>query len=117
MALRCVIVDDHLRFAEVARRLLEHDGISVVGTAATGIDAMAHVRDLTPDLVLLDIDLGAESGFDVARKIEEITVNRPTVILMSAHDPDDFADLIADCPVAGFLPKPALSVRAIRALL
>jgi two-component system nitrate/nitrite response regulator NarL len=120
MPLRCLIVDDHVHFAEVARRLLEHDGISVVATAATGGDAITLVGKLSPDLVLLDIDLGTDSGFDVARQLEDgtdATLCRPAIILMSAHDADDFAELIADSPVAGFLPKSALSAQAIRDLL
>ncbi|MCU1657927.1 MAG: putative transcriptional regulator [Pseudonocardiales bacterium] len=122
MPLRCLIVDDHLHFADGARRLLERTGIAVLATAATGADACSLARKLKPDLVLLDIDLGAESGFDVARQLgagrsHGGAADGPDIILMSAHDPDDFAELIAESPVAGFLPKSALSAQAIRDLL
>jgi len=69
MALRCLIVDDNPRFGEEARSLLEHEGISVVGVAASGDEAARLAEALGPDLALVDISLGEESGFDVARRL------------------------------------------------
>jgi two-component system, NarL family, nitrate/nitrite response regulator NarL len=105
-----------------ARRLLESEGMVVLATAATGADALALVRELNPDLVLLDIDLGSESGFDVAGQLaaqrsQAGAAGRPDIILMSAHDGDDWLELIAESPAAGFLPKSALSSQAITRLL
>jgi DNA-binding NarL/FixJ family response regulator len=80
------------------------------------------VRELLPDLVILDIDLSAESGFDVARQLRSPETNAspsnaPDIILVSIHDEEDFADLIRDSVATGFLAKSDLSVRAIRQLL
>jgi CheY-like chemotaxis protein len=122
MVLRCIVVDDNPHFAKAARLLLEREGLNVVGTASTGSDAVALVRALIPDLVILDIDLGAESGFDVARQLRSFDTQSsltdvPDIILVSAHDEDDFADLIRDSVAAGFLAKSDLSAAAIRRLL
>jgi CheY-like chemotaxis protein len=122
MVLRCIVVDDNPHFAKAARLLLEREGLNVVGTASTGSDAVALVRELIPDLVILDIDLGAESGFDVARQLRSCDTQSPLtdvpdIILVSAHDEDDFADLIRDSVAAGFLAKSDLSAAAIRRLL
>jgi DNA-binding NarL/FixJ family response regulator len=122
MFVRTVIVDDSRRFTEAARLLLEREGLTVVGTASTGSHAIDLVDALSPDLVLLDIDLGDESGFDVARKLSSSrsgtsTPDRPEIILVSMHDEEDFADLIEASPVAGFLAKSHLSGDAIRELL
>jgi DNA-binding NarL/FixJ family response regulator len=116
--LRCLIVDDSPRFLDAARGLLEREGITVVGVASTGADALRSVGALRPDVTLLDLDLGGESGFDVAVRLHrEAGVPPSRLILISTHSEQDYAELIAASPVVGFLSKSALSAGAIRALL
>jgi two-component system nitrate/nitrite response regulator NarL len=113
--LSCLIVDDSAEFLKAARSLLEREGLAVVGVAATGSDALERVGELRPRVALVDIDLGRESGFEVARRIAQAA---PTsVILISTHSQDDFAELIAESPAAGFISKAELSADAIRGLL
>ena len=117
-ALRCLIVDDSLRFLDAARGLLERQGITVVGVASTGAEAIRFAEELRPDVTLLDIDLGGQSGFEVARRLQRAaTLAPPRVILTSTHAEQDYADLIAASPAIGFLPKSTLSGSAIRDLL
>ena len=118
MALRCLIVDDSTGFLRSARTLLEREGIAVVGVASTGAEALQQTEALRPDVLLLDIDLGQESGFDVARRLQRESNFPPSnVILISTHAEEDFIDLIAASPTAGFLPKADLSASAIREVL
>jgi DNA-binding NarL/FixJ family response regulator len=118
MALRCLIVDDSAGFLEAARALLEHEGVSVVAVASTGEEALARVVKLRPDVTLIDIDLGGESGFAVVRELaQEGRVDARSLILISTHAREEFADLIEASPAAGFLSKSDLSADAIRALL
>jgi DNA-binding NarL/FixJ family response regulator len=113
--LRSIIVDDSPEFVEAASSLLAREGVAVVGVASTTSGALERVADLRPQLVLVDIDLGGESGFDVAREIAKVT---PTsVILISTHSEDDFAELIAESPAMGFISKSELSAQAIDDLL
>ncbi|MDH6571155.1 two-component system nitrate/nitrite response regulator NarL [Streptomyces sp. SAI-117] len=115
MSIRCLLVDDSIRFLEAARRLLERDGISVVGVALSAAEALVRAAELTPDVVLVDLDLDGDSGFDVA---VELARSVPClIILISTHAREDFEELIAGSPARGFLPKSALSARAIRDLL
>ncbi|MEV7339832.1 response regulator [Streptomyces sp. NPDC093544] len=114
MSMRCLLVDDSARFLEAARALLERGGVQVVGVASTGAEAIARVHDLTPDVVLVDLDLDGESGFDLARRIAGGAI---AVILISTHSLEDFQELIAASPAHGFLHKSALSAGAIRELL
>jgi DNA-binding NarL/FixJ family response regulator len=118
MRLVCVIVDDNKPFLEVARALLERQGMAVVGVAANSAEALSMVRSLAPgrrpDVALVDISLGEESGFDVARLIAG---HVGQVILISSNAEDDYADLLADSPAAGFLSKTELSADAIRRLM
>jgi DNA-binding NarL/FixJ family response regulator len=113
MPLQCVIVDDYEPFLEVARALLERQGLAVIGVAANGTEALRQARELCPDVALVDISLGAESGFDVGRQIMPY-VGR--LILISSRYEDDYAELIADSPAVGFLSKTEMSADAIERL-
>ena len=116
--LRCLIIDDSPRFLEAARGLLERQGITVVGVAANSADALQRAGELRPDLTLLDIDLGAESGLELARRLHDQPGLAPgPVILISTHAEQDYAELIAASPAIGFLSKTALSADVIRDLL
>jgi DNA-binding NarL/FixJ family response regulator len=116
--MRCLIVDDSRRFLNSARSLLERQGMMVVGVASTSAEALQQAAELRPDIALLDINLGGESGFDLARRLSrEAHLARCRMILISTHAEQDYTDLIATSPVLGFLPKSALTADAIRALL
>jgi CheY-like chemotaxis protein len=115
--LRCVIVDDNRAFLTIAALVLERDGVAVVATTTSSAEALECRERLHPDVVLLDIELGGESGFDLAVAIHRhpwVAVPAPPVILISAHDERDFADQVAASPASGFLPKWKLSAAAIR---
>jgi DNA-binding NarL/FixJ family response regulator len=114
--LRCLIVDDNASFLKAATALLEREGVSVVGVASNGGEALTHARALRPDVILLDIALGAESGLEIARRLVEADPNGARVILISTHSEADFADLIDATPAAGFVPKSELSASAVRRL-
>ena len=114
--LRCLIVDDSSRFLDAARGLLERQGITVVGVASNSAEALAQAEELRPDVTLLDIDLGGESGLELARRLHGQAGPAP-VILISTHAEQDYEELIAASPAVGFLPKTALSAAAIRDLL
>lgn len=109
---RCLIVDDSAAFRDAARAMLERGGIEVVGTACDAAEAMRRAEELRPDVALVDVDLGDDSGFDLAEQMSSVPV-----ILTSTHDEQDFADLIAASRALGFVPKLALSPMAVRQLL
>jgi DNA-binding NarL/FixJ family response regulator len=113
--LSCLIVDDSVEFLEAARSLLDREGVEVVGVAGSASDALRRVGELRPRVVLLDIDLGGESGFEVARRIERAAAS--SVILISTHAEDDFAELIAESPAVGFISKSELSAQSIADLV
>jgi CheY-like chemotaxis protein len=118
--LRCLIVDDSARFLDAARALLERQGITVVGVASSSAEALQRAEELRPDVTLLDIDLGGESGLELARRLHGRPGPAPApapVILISTHAEQDYAELIAASPAIGFLSKTALSAAAIRDLL
>ncbi len=115
--MRLLIVDDSQDFLAAARAVLEREGLEVVGVASTGREAIERVGALRPDVTLVDIDLGEESGFDVARRLAAGGDPAPRLIIISSHDGDDFKDLVEDSPALGFVSKASLSGDAIRAVL
>jgi DNA-binding NarL/FixJ family response regulator len=114
---RCLIVDDNGSFLEAASVLLERQGLTIAGVASTGAEALQKAERLKPDVVLVDLMLGRESGFEVARRLVEEDGRGPAVILISTHSEADFADLIAATRVAGFVSKSDLSAGAIDRIL
>ena len=118
VTVRCVIVDDSPDVLRAASELLEGEGISGVGVAETGEEAIRLREELKPDVMLVDIDLGRESGFDLARRVAHPRDGpAPRTILISTYDEADFVKLIEASPAIGFLPKSDLSAAAIRRLL
>ena len=114
--LRCVIVDDDEAFLNVAQALLERDGVTVAGVAGSSAEAVQRARALRPDVMLIDIRLGQESGFDAARRLAG-DGQSAALIMISTYAAADYADLIAESPAAGFLPKAELSAAAVRRIL
>lgn len=117
-SVRCLIVDDNREFLETATSVLESGGIAVVGVASTIAEALHFAAQLGPDVMLVDVDLGGEDGFDLAQRLHRGEgMGSPAVILTSTHSQQDFAELIEESPALGFVPKAALSASAIHGLL
>ena len=116
MAVRCLIVDDNRAFLEAARTLLEREGLTISGVATTSADAMRQAETLRPNVVLVDVSHGDESGFELARRLVADHARGASVILISTRSEDDLADAIARSPAAGFVSKSELSAEANRGL-
>jgi len=116
MSRRCLIVDDNAGYLSEARTLLQRQGMSVIGVASTSGDALAIAASDRPDVALVDVDLGAESGLDVALALA-LRDDPVPVILISAYAEKDLRELLDASPAIGFLPKSVLSREAIDGLL
>jgi two-component system nitrate/nitrite response regulator NarL len=116
MPTTCLLVDDSRDFLVSGAQLLESQGITIVGTAAAGDEALEIAHKLAPDVALVDIELGEENGIEVAAALMA-TASSTTIIFISTHDRDDLQELIAGAGAAGFIPKHAISAAAIAALL
>ncbi|HTX31155.1 MAG TPA: response regulator transcription factor [Solirubrobacteraceae bacterium] len=116
MTTTVLIVDDHRTFRETARLLLESEGFDVVGEAEDGESAVVKAAELTPDLVLLDVQLPDIDGFEVARRVSQ-GGRVPAVIIVSSRDDSDFGPLVSGSGARGFVTKAELSGDRVRALL
>jgi DNA-binding NarL/FixJ family response regulator len=114
--LRSLIVDDSEAFIASARRLLESQGVEIVGTATSGAEALDLAVALSPDLALVDVELGAEDGIALAGELRSRSPET-RVILISTYGRDEMKDLISTSSAVGFLPKSRLSGEGVRALL
>ncbi len=117
MPLTCLIVDDSLEFSEAAAQLLAGDGVTVIGFAATSDEAVEEALTLRPNVALVDVDLGAESGFDVARRLAGLPGGGPSIVIISAESGSELAEIVDASGARGFVSKSDLSGDAIRKVL
>ena len=111
-----LIVDDHAAFRESSRALLESEGFTVVGEAAEGRSALAQVRSVRPDVVLLDIQLPDVDGFEVAEWIAAMSA-APAVVLVSSRSAASYGPRLARTAAVGFIAKVDLSGESLARLL
>ena len=74
--MRCLIVDDSTVFLDAARRVLDSGDVDVVGVASNSVEALRCYDELQPDVVLIDVELEPESGFDVVENLHRAAARR-----------------------------------------
>jgi CheY-like chemotaxis protein len=116
VAATVLVVDDHPSFRRFACRLLEAAGFAVVDEARDGASALAAVRALSPDVVLLDVLLPDTTGFELAETLS-VDPTGPVVVLTSSRSADDFDISLAGSSARGFIAKRDLTAAAFTALL
>jgi DNA-binding NarL/FixJ family response regulator len=116
MAATVLIVDDHVPFRALARRLLESTGYDVVGEADDGSSAIAAAARLRPRVVLLDVQLPDLDGFAVTERLVA-SDDPPAVILVSSRDASAYRRRLARSPARGFIAKSELTGPMLAALL
>jgi DNA-binding NarL/FixJ family response regulator len=106
MSVRVLIVDDQEPFRMAARMVVEAtDGFEVVGDAETGEDSVTMSRELSPDLVLMDVNLPGINGLDATRQILAEDGDRTVVLLLSTYEEEEYAPRAAECGAAAYIPK------------
>lgn len=115
---RFVIVDDNARFVELAAELLTRDGFEVVGHAGQSGEALRVITETRPDLVLIDLFLGEESGLELVTEIARLGLaTRTCLLLVSSYATSDLREMFAVSAAHGYLSKLELSGQLIRELL
>ena len=99
-----VLADDHHFFREGLRRMLTVDGMTVVGEAADGAHAVALVRELAPDVVVIDLKMPNVSGIDAIRQIADASPDTQLVVLTVSTDESDAIAALA-AGACGYLLK------------
>ncbi|MCX5206944.1 response regulator transcription factor [Streptomyces sp. NBC_00237] len=120
MTIRVVLADDQEMVRRGMRRILEaQTDIEVVGEAADGVDALAEVRRLRPDVALVDVRMPRMDGLEVTRTLQESAAELPVkVVIVTTFDLDEYVYPALRHGASGFLLKrsgPTLLVEAVRA--
>ena len=106
MTVRVLIVDDQEPFRQAARMVVDAtDGFDVVGEAETGEASIEMARELSPDLVLMDVNLPGINGLDATRRILADRSNSVIVLLLSTYEEEEYAPRAAECGAAAYIPK------------
>jgi DNA-binding NarL/FixJ family response regulator len=115
--IRVVIADDHPIVRSGIRQLLERAvDIQVVGEAASGEEALVQVKELVPDILILDMELPEMSGVVVAQQLQQ-SKSGVKILVLSAHDDPLYIHQLLEAGVSGYLVKeeaPQVIVDAIR---
>jgi DNA-binding NarL/FixJ family response regulator len=116
---RVLVVDDHPMVREGLRSMLDGEGVEIVGEAASGTEALARVRELQPDVVLLDLELPDQDGLAVLKRVKE-TAPGAAVLVVTMHQDPGRVRLAVEAGAAGYVLKGVnrtelrASIRAVR---
>jgi DNA-binding NarL/FixJ family response regulator len=114
--IRVVIADDHAILRDGLRSLIEaQPGLQVVGEAADGHDAWQRARELTPDVLLLDLSMPGMSGADAAERIAA-DCPRVRVLVLTMHEERGYVTRLLRTGAAGYVLKRTASAELVRAI-
>jgi two-component system, NarL family, response regulator NreC len=114
--IRCILVDDHTLFREGLRRILEAESdIQIVGEASNASEAVARVRELHPDVVLIDIGMPGMSSFEAARVISRES-NGTRLIFLTMYEDEEYLLQCLDAGASGYILKDAPGPKLVSAV-
>jgi NarL family two-component system response regulator LiaR len=113
--IRVLIADDHAIVREGMRMLLDRPGFQLVGEAADGSEAVQKVRDLHPDVIVLDLKMPRKTGLDAIREIKRDNPDAHILVLTS-FDSDDQVFPAIKSGAQGYLLKDSSPERLIQAI-
>jgi DNA-binding NarL/FixJ family response regulator len=102
---RVLLVDDQELVRVGFRLILQRAGFDVVGEAADGLEAVEAVRDLRPDVVLMDIRMPRLDGVEATRRIMQLVGEHPRVLVLTTFDLDEYVYEAVRAGASGFLLK------------
>jgi DNA-binding NarL/FixJ family response regulator len=110
-----LLVDDHGLVRRGFRRILEDDGMNVLGEASNGVEAIRMANELKPNVVVMDLSMPELDGVQATK---EIVKDRPEtqVLILSMHSDDNYVRNALDAGAKGYLLKSAIDVDLVGAI-
>lgn len=107
MSIKVMIADDHVMIREGIRQLLEFDGdIEIVAEANDGEECLSILKDVTPEILLLDINMPNKNGIDVLQEIRNKKIPIK-VLILTVHNEIEYLIKAIDIGVDGYVLKNA----------
>ena len=114
--IKLVLADDHAVVRSGLRMLLQaQPDIEIVGEAETGQQALAQVRSLQPDIILMDIQMPGMNGIEATRQIKEAHADT-AVLALTMHEDDQYFFEMLQAGASGYLPKRAAPDELVHAI-
>lgn len=111
-----VLVDDHPMFRKGLRLMIDlEEDLKVIGEANDGLEAIEQVRELKPDIVVMDINMPNLNGIDATRKILEESP-KTKVLVLSIHSSQQYVESVLEAGATGYLLKESAPEELIKAI-
>jgi two-component system response regulator NreC len=114
--IKLVLADDHAVVRSGLRMLLQaQPDMEIVGEAESGAQALAQVRSLQPDVILMDIQMPGMNGIEATRQIKAVYADT-AVLVLTMHEDDQYFFEMLQAGASGYLPKRAAPDELVRAI-
>ena len=115
MPTRVLLADDHVLVRDGIKITLEAHGLTIVGEASEGREAVKMVRDLKPDVAVFDVSMPGLNGVDAARIALKETPGLK-VVLLTVHTENEYVDEALKVGVSGYVLKKQATADLVRAI-
>jgi two-component system response regulator NreC len=113
---RVLLVDDHAMFRAGIKALLQADGrVEVVGEASTGDEAVDRVRELKPDVVVMDLAMPGSNGLEATRRISALGLDT-NVLVLTVHAEEEYLVPVVEAGASGYLTKTSADTDLLEAI-
>lgn len=114
--IRVLLVDDHAMFRAGIRALLEAEGrVEVVGEAGSGDEAVDRVRELKPDVVVMDLAMPGSNGLEATRRINALDLHT-SVLVLTVHAEEEYLVPVVEAGASGYLTKTSADTDLLEAI-
>ena len=116
--IRVVVADDHYLVRQGVRALLDNaEGIEVIGEAENGEQALQLVKDLNPDVVVMDISMPDMDGIRATEKIQQLNGGQTRVVILSMYANIDLVEQALKKGATGYLLKRSTTTELVQAVV
>lgn len=114
--IKILLVDDHAMFRAGIKALIElEERMEVVGEASTGDEAVDRVRELKPDIVVMDLAMPGSNGLEATRRISALELDT-NVLVLTVHGEEEYLVPVIEAGASGYLTKTSADTDLLEAI-